>query len=575
MNTIPGVKMLDKKWIMPEELPAELISQLSIELRIPTVITRLLVSRGLTSVDAIKKFFRPDLLNLLDPFTLDGMEAAINMIIKAITSNQKILIYGDYDVDGTCAASILKLFFDKLGATTEIYIPNRLEEGYGISKFGIDYAKDNGFELIISVDCGITAIDEAKYAKEMGLNLIISDHHQPKELIPEADIIINPLKPGCNYPFKQLSGAGIAFKIAQALAKKIGKTSDLYDYLDLVAIATAADIVPMTEENRILVHYGLQEIITKTRPGIKALLDKAGIKKEDISVVNIVFGIAPRINAVGRLGTAVPTIEILTSNDTQKVTELAETLNRENLLRRELDKKILEEAITVIEQNDYNNKFKSFVLHNPIWHQGVVGIVASRLVEKFYKPTVMLTTVDGIAKGSARSISGLNIFECLTECQDLLLHFGGHAAAAGLGLLEENVDKFRNRLDEIIRSKITDNDLIPKLKIDALLQLKDFTPKFFKLLNLFAPYGPQNMRPVFISEKIKLSRLRLSSNNHFFGMVKQEDCKFAFDVAGYDLADKISEDSDTVYDIVYIIDKIVKDDSYHPQLVLKDIHQII
>jgi single-stranded-DNA-specific exonuclease len=564
--------MKNIEWVTNNTFNEDIVKLFINELRLPSVLAKILVQRGFTDVNQVRKFFHPDLQHLYDPFLLEGMDEAAKLIISEITNNHKILVYGDYDVDGICAAAILKLFFRKLNAFVDIYIPNRLEEGYGVSKNGIDYALQNNFSLIITVDCGITAIEEVDYARSKGLKVIISDHHQPKDILPNADVLINPVLPYSKYPFKSLSGAGVAFKLIQAIAKKLGMTNDITEYLDLVAIATAADIVPLNNENRVLVHYGLENIRNNPRPGVKAILNKASINYEEISVTNIVFAVAPRINAVGRLGNALPSIDILTSNDEDYVVTLAEELNQGNLQRRQLDKQIMEEAVKIIEENELNKNNYIFVLHNDKWHQGVNGIVASRLVEKYYKPAIMLSTVDGLAKGSARSIPGINLFELFKSCEDLLTEFGGHAAAAGVSLKIENIPLLNERLNEILASTVSEDVFVKKINIDSIIQFKDITPKFLKYLDMFAPFGPSNMRPVFLCENVKFTKIRSNPNNHFIAYCTQENCKTTFEATGYSLADKLTIDNlDATYDIVFSIGYVTKDTVVTPQLNIKDI----
>ncbi|HOM64918.1 MAG TPA: single-stranded-DNA-specific exonuclease RecJ [Ignavibacteriales bacterium] len=562
---------MNKKWIINNNYDKVLVNTFIDVFRIPYTISKILVQRGLKDVQQVKKFFNPDLNNLYDPFELNGMSTAVNLIIETITNNKKILIYGDYDVDGVCAVAILKLFLEKLAPNIEIYIPNRLQEGYGVSKNGIDFAVDKQCQLLITVDCGITAVDEVKYAKEKGLKVIISDHHQPKEILPEADALLNPLLSSSDYPFKMLSGAGVAFKIIQAIAKKLGMKNDIYEYLDLVAIATAADIVPLVDENRILVHYGLESIKNKPRIGIKAILDKAFISHEDINVNNIIFGIAPRINAVGRLGNAMPSLDILTTNEEMQVQELADTLNQGNIQRRELDRQIMSEVIETIENNDNLKKSKILILHSEKWHSGVSGIIASRLVEKYYKPAIMLTTVDGIATGSARSIPGINLFELFKSCSDILIDYGGHAAAAGISLELYNVDTLIERLKNYISSNYKDDIFIQSINIDASINFKDITPKFLKYLNMLTPFGPQNTKPVFMTENIVFCKVKQNPGNNIIAFIRQDNSKLSLEAIGYGLADKIEIDFEKKYDIVYSIDTVKREDLIIPQIIIKDI----
>ncbi len=408
------------------------VQRLTDSLNISPILARLLVIRDIKTFNQAKQFFRPSIESLYDPFLMDQMESATTRVITALTQNQKICIYGDYDVDGTCATALLYMFLKELDANVEFYIPRRLEEGYGISTTAIDIVKEKGTNLMIAVDCGITAITETDYANQLGIDVIICDHHQPKEDIPKAFAVLDPLKPGCNYPFKYLSGAGVAFKLAQGLCERIGKRGLPLKYLDLVALAGAADIVPLIDENRILVNEGLNQVNVNPRPGIEALIEMGRLQTGQLTSGQIVFTLAPRINAVGRLGDAERAVNLLIATNKKEALKLAEVLETENYERRKID-------------------VDTFDLHSEHWHPGVIGIVASRLVEKYYRPSVLLTTIDGIAKGSARSINGFNIYEALQKCDDLLLHFGGHQAAAGLALEVNKIDEFRIRLNEVIQ----------------------------------------------------------------------------------------------------------------------------
>ncbi len=421
--------MLNKRWKIREFSDEKTALALADSLNISKVLAKLLIQRGITNFFEAKTYFRPSLDSLYDPFLMDGMEVASLRVINAITGNEKICVYGDYDVDGTCSAALLYLFLRELGAKVEIYIPNRITEGYGISKSSIDILKEQNVSLIISVDCGITAVEEVAHAKKLGIETIICDHHQPKETLPDAIAVLDPLKPGCNYPFKHLSGAGVAFKLARAVGGRIGNKDMPLKYLDLVALAGAADIVPLTDENRILVREGLELINTNPRPGIRALIKSARMEPGNLSAGQIVFTIAPRINAVGRLGDAIRAVDLFITEDHEDAEKLAQVLEDENYQRRKLDEVTFSHAVELVESTiDLDNEI-GIVLHHDNWHPGVIGIVASRLVEKYYRPSVMLTTIDGVAKGSARSIPGFNIYEALQNCEEYLVQFGGHEAA--------------------------------------------------------------------------------------------------------------------------------------------------
>jgi len=566
--------MQNKKWKLKNSPDEKLILSLADSLNISNSLALLLIQRGITNFHEAKLYFRPSLDSLYDPFLMDGMQAASNRIIKAITNNQKICVYGDYDVDGTCSASLMYLFLKELGADVQTYIPNRLSEGYGISIQSIDYLKEQGVNLIISVDCGITAVDEVEYAKSLNIDTIICDHHQPKDKLPDAFAILDPLKPGDQYPFKHLSGAGVAFKLATAIGYKIGKKDMALKYLDLVALAGAADIVPLIDENRILVKEGLQIINNNPRPGIAALIKCSRIEPGNLTAGQIVFTIAPRINAVGRLGDANRAVELFTTDDPVKAMELAQILEDENQKRRSIDEATFSHAVNLVESSiDLNNEY-GIVLHDNDWHPGVIGIVASRLVEKFHRPTIMLTTVDGIAKGSARSIPGFNIYEALQSCEDLLLQFGGHEAAAGLAVELDKIEMFRKRFNEILRQCINEEDISPEILIDAKISFSEISPKFIRILDQFAPFGPGNMRPIFLSEKVSLTNPpRIVGNNHLVTTFKQNGNDKVFDAIGFNLgyyAEHIDKDKDLV-DIVYTIETVNKEGKIFPQLRIKDI----
>lgn len=573
--SLQGLKtQLQKRW-KDKEVQDELdVKSLADSLNISDGLAKLLVMRDIDSFQKAKEFFRPSLEFLHDPYLMDGMDAASLRVIEAITSNEKILVYGDYDVDGTCSTALMYLFLQHLGASVEYYIPNRLKEGYGISELGIDHAKSLGVTLMISVDCGITAVEETDYAKQQGIDLIICDHHQPKEVIPAAHAVLDPLKPGCNYPFKYLSGAGVAFKLAQGICERIGKHDLPLQYLDLVALAGAADIVPLVDENRLLVRMGLDMINEDPRPGIAALLNTTRIAPGNLTAGQIVFSIAPRINAVGRLSDASVAVELLITNDHKRASILANVLESENYERRKIDEGTLHEALEIVESTFDEEKDIAIVLHENDWHPGVIGIVASRLVDKYYRPTVMLTTIDGVAKGSARSIPDLNIYEALTECSDLLMHFGGHEAAAGLALEIGNIAEFRKRLNVLIRNKIHKGDLIPLIEIDLKLKFYEITPKFLRIVKQFAPFGPKNPRPTFLSEGVEAANIpRIVGNNHLLLTLKQQGCDKVFDAIGFGLGDFAADITPrgTKFDLVYTIDQMAREGRVYPQFKIKDL----
>jgi single-stranded-DNA-specific exonuclease len=567
--------MINKVWKLKEVEDKFTINTLSESLNISEPLARLLVQRDVKTFYQAKNFFRPSLNSLFDPFLMDGMDIATKRVIKAITENQLIYIYGDYDVDGTCATSLLYLFLKELNACVDFYIPKRLEEGYGISKEGLDIIKSKNTSLVIAVDCGITAVDEAEYAKQIGLDLIICDHHQPKDKIPDALAVLDPIKPNCNYPFKFLSGAGVAFKLAQGISDRIGKRELPLKYLDLVALAGAADIVPLTGENRVLVKEGLDIINSTPRPGIEALIKSAGINKGSLTSGQIVFTIAPRINAVGRLGDARRAVELLITDDENQANELAKVLEEENYERRKIDVDTFDYANSLVENSLDLKKELAIILHQEEWHPGVIGIVASRLVEKYYRPTIMLTTIDGVAKGSARSINNFNIYEALKKCEDVLLHYGGHKAAAGLAIQLDKIDEFKQKFNQIVRECLSEEDLIPEIQIDTELKFSEITPKFIRILDLFAPFGPGNMRPVFLTKDVNLINTpRIAGNKHLIATFKHKSSQKVFDSIGFNLGeylDLLKENINSEFDIVYVIDKMERLDKTLPQLKIRDL----
>lgn len=568
--------MLEKCWNTKEVTDTFAVETLADSLNISETLARLLVLRDVKTFSDARHFFRPSIDDLYDPFLMNGMETATQRLLEALTENQLITIYGDYDVDGTCATAVLYLFLKSLDANVGFHIPKRLTEGYGISNQGIDTIKERGTSLMISVDCGITAVEEIDYANQLGMDVIICDHHQPKETLPPALAVLDPLKPECKYPFKHLSGAGVAFKLAQGLAERIGKREIPLKYLDLVAIASAADIVSLTDENRVIVSEGIKLINDSPRPALTALIEASGLNTGNLSSGQIVFTIAPRINAVGRLGDAERAVELLISDNVNNASELAGVLESENYERRKIDVETFNEAINMVENTLDFEYDKAIVLHQETWHPGVIGIVASRLAEKYYRPSIMLTTIDGVAKGSARSIPNFDIYDALEKCEDVLIQFGGHRAAAGLSIDIEKLNDFRKRFNEIVDSSVKEDDFLPEILIDSPLRFSEITPKFLKILDQFSPFGPGNMRPVFISENVSVSNnVRRVGNNqsHLLCSFKQEGTDKMFDCIGFNLGEyyDILINSNGNLNIVYTIDKYVRDNRVYPQLRLKDL----
>ena len=566
--------MTNKRWKIREVYDDYSAKSLADSLNISDVLSRLLIQRDITSFSQAKYFFRPSLDSLHDPFLMNGMETATYRVITALTENQLIMVYGDYDVDGTCSTALLYLFLKELGAKVEFYIPKRLTEGYGINLIGIDHAKSRNTSLIISVDCGITAVEETDYAKHLGIDLIICDHHQPKEQIPDALAVLDPLKPDCDYPFVYLSGAGVAFKLAQGVSERIGKRELPLKYLDLVALAGAADIVPLIGENRILVKEGLEQINSNPRPGILALIKSSNMQPGDLTSGQIVFSIAPRINAVGRMGDAERAVELLITESTDEALKMAQILETENYQRRKIDEDTFSMAQDIVENSIDLTADTAIILHQETWHAGVIGIVASRLVEKYYRPTIILTTAGGVAKGSARSISNFNIYDALKKCEDLLIHFGGHQAAAGLAVEMDKLTEFKFKFNQVAKEAITEDDLTPEIKIDSKLKFSEITPKFLRIIDQFAPFGPGNMKPIFLSENVEIgNKPKIVGTNHVVATLKQNGSDKLFECIGFNMAEYYVEMTKTncKADIVYNIDKSARNGMSFPQLRLKDI----
>ena len=473
---------------------------------LPEPLARVLVARGITTVEAARAFFRPALDQLHDPFLMADMEAAARRLARAIEDREQVLVYGDYDVDGTTATALVTSFLKERGVPVRYFVPDRFRHGYGLTQKALEEALEAGTRLLIALDCGITAAEEAAYARARGVDLIICDHHTAGATLPEAVAVLDPKRPDCPYPFPELSGCAVAFKLVQATLQVLGESPEAaYRYLDLVALSTAADIVPLTGENRILMAEGLRHLRRSTRPGIQQLAARARWPLETLTMHGIVFGLAPRINAAGRLGDANRAVALLLTEDTATAEALAAELDAANRERQQLDRRTLEEAIAQAErQITARDDRHALVLYHPDWHLGVIGIVASRIVERFYRPTILLCAVDSILKGSARSIAGINIYEALRDCEDLLLQFGGHTYAAGLALEENRLEAFRERFNEAVGARMTPELLVPRLEIDALLDLHTLDERFWRLLQHFGPHGPENEEPLFMARDLEV-----------------------------------------------------------------------
>jgi single-stranded-DNA-specific exonuclease len=488
---------MEKRWVINEtdELRADGLKK---ALTIHPVLIRLLAQRGLSCYDEAKFFFRPALDHLHDPFLMKDMDKAIDRILKAIRNQEKILVYGDYDVDGTTSVALVYSFLKELGIPADYYVPNRYKEGYGISFQGIDWARDHGFKLVIALDCGIKANDKIDYANQQHVDFIICDHHLPGEEIPNAVAVLDPKRPDCNYPFKELSGCGIGFKLISALArKKKVPYEQVNKFLDLVMVSIAADIVPITGENRVLAYYGLQKLNKNPSEGLKALIE-LNVMRKAFTISDVVFIIGPRINAAGRMDDARDAVRLLIS-EMEFASSHAELLNKHNKERKDFDKSITQEAREMLERDPAEKNRKTTVLFKKEWHKGVIGIVASRLIDTWYRPTIIFTESNGVIAGSARSVHGYDIYEAIHACRDLLEQFGGHMYAAGLTLRAENLEAFKERFEAVVAATISERHLTPEIEISAELHPKDITPKFFSILQQFAPFGPYNMKPVFVT----------------------------------------------------------------------------
>jgi len=491
------------RWEIKEKADAEAIKKLSQELNnLSETLANILLQRDITNLEQAKTFFRPDLANTHDPFLMKDMDKAVERLDQAILNNEKILIFGDYDVDGTTSVALVYSYLSNYYPNLGYYIPDRYAEGYGISLKGIDFAAENNYALIIALDCGIKANEKIDYANEKGVDFIICDHHQPGDEIPNAIAVLDPKRNDCNYPYKELSGCGVGFKLMQAWSIKNQKENNLLlSYLDLLAVSICADIVPITDENRVFVHFGLKEINENPRAGIKAMIDVAALKKE-LTVMDVVFTIAPRINAAGRLETGNKAVELLIAPTTELAEIAGKSINILNTDRKDIDKLITQEALQLIEEDAFFQEKITTVVFKNDWHKGVIGIVASRLIETHYRPTVVLTESNGKATGSARSVKDFDLYQAIDACSDLLEQFGGHKYAAGLTLKLENVTAFSERFNEVVSQQIEPEMLIPQLSIDDEIQLHEIDQKFLRILNQFAPFGPGNMKPVFVSHQV-------------------------------------------------------------------------
>lgn len=525
---------MNRRWIFNDKQEEDDIADLAQEINVNPIIAKILMQRGITNFDQAKTYFRPSLDQLHDPFLMRDMEKALIRIKKAMDQEEKIVIYGDYDVDGTTSVALVYGFLRNFYSNISFYIPDRYKEGYGISQIGIDWAVENNISLLISLDCGIKAVEMTDYANEKDLDLIICDHHLPGETLPNAHALLDPKMEDCPYPYKELSGCGVGFKLIQAFCIKFGYDPDLlFDYIDLVAVSIAADIVPITDENRVLAYYGLKKLNEKPMLGLEALIKLAGIRNQ-INISSIVFGIGPRINASGRIDHAKGSVDLLLADNYKTIEQLAESIDVKNLARRNFDSAITSEALEMIALAEDTGELKSTVLFKEDWHKGVIGIVASRCIEKYYRPTIILTESNGKATGSARSVEGFDIYAAISECSDLLEQFGGHMYAAGLTMEIDKVDAFKEKFEQIVSKNISEDQLTPLIAIDSEIDLKDINFKLNNILEQMEPYGPGNMQPVFVTHQLHVSgRPIILKKQHLKFFVKQNDEEEAMEAIGF------------------------------------------
>ncbi len=564
---------MEKRWEFAERQDHQKVQQLSRAINVNPYIAEILLQRGITNFEEAKSFFRPSLEQLHDPFLMTDLAKAVDRLGDAIFNDEKIMIYGDYDVDGTTSVALVYGFLKHFSKNLEFYIPDRHKEGYGISEQGIRWAGEQQVNLIIALDCGIKAMDQAELAKSLGIDLIICDHHLPGEKLPDAYAILDPKRDDCNYPYKELSGCGVGFKLLQGFC--IQNTIDingLYQFLDLLAISIASDIVPITGENRILAYFGIRKLNHSPAPGIKALIDVCGFQK-NIDINNVVFGIGPRINAAGRIGHAKEAVKLLIADSLEEAEKYSGEIDFKNDERRGLDKTITAEAIAHIESNDTLKTSRSTVLFGESWHKGVIGIVASRCIEKYYRPTIILTESNQKATGSARSVDGFDIYEAISECSDLLEQFGGHKHAAGLTLSIDRIPEFKERFEQVVSQKILPEQLIPVLKPDLEIPFSALNFKMHNLLTQMGPFGPQNLEPIFVSRGVKLKYPpKVLKEEHLKMTLYQPGSTLVFDAIGFgmgDLAEAVEKAAslDVAYHLVeneYLGNKSL-------QLMLKDV----
>ena len=561
------------RWNLIEDGDPSKISHIQESIGVDRPIAELLVKRGIETFDDAKSFFRPSLENLHDPFLMKGMTVACDFILKKMVEEKPIMVFGDYDVDGTTSVALLTSYLKSLGVNVLSYIPDRYDEGYGVSYKGIDCAKENGIDLIIALDCGIKAIDKVKYAKKLGVDFIICDHHRPGNQIPDAVAVLDPKQDDCKYPFDELCGCGVGFKLMQALQTKLEKPQkEIYKYLDLVATAIGSDIVPITGENRILAHYGLKLINSKKRPAFKAILEN--VKKRELTITDVVFMIGPRINAAGRMKHGLLATELLCETNYEKVKELAKDIELYNTDRKDTDRSITEEALEIIKEKKEEDRYTT-VVYQSHWHKGVIGIVASRLTETYYRPTLVFTKSGEKLAASARSVKGFDVYNALESSSEYIEQFGGHKYAAGLTIEEKNFESFKQKFEEVVKSSIDPELLIPEIKFDSEISFENITSKFIRILKQFAPFGPNNMKPTFISKHVTSTGFVKALGEdglHLKANLVQN--RVIISAIGFGLGEKKSLlDSKAEVDIIFTIEENEWNGNTSLQLNLKDIRK--
>ena len=493
---------MEKRWVVKEKGDTAVVKQLAGALGVSESLANLMAQRNISSADEAAVFFNPSLDSLHDPFLMKDMNIAVDRISAAVKKNERILVYGDYDVDGTTAVALMYSFLKDQYSNVDYYIPDRYKEGYGVSFQGLDFAYQNNCKVVITLDCGIKAVEKVKYARTKGIDVIICDHHYPGEKIPNALAVLDPKQPSCSYPYKELSGCGVGFKLIHAYSRVHGiPFSNISHYLDLVAVSIASDIVPITGENRVMAYFGLKRLNESPRTGLKEIIRESEVTKA-LTIEDVVFKIGPRINAAGRMETGSKAVDLLVSRDTRVAAGISKEINNFNLERRNVDRIITTEAMRMIAEDQRTVNSRTTVLYNPTWKKGVIGIVASRLIETYYRPTVILTESNGFATGSARSVQGYDLYQAIEACSDLLESFGGHMFAAGLTLKKENIRPFMERFEQYVNSSITEDQLVPRIFIDTELSFSEINEGFFRTMSQFQPFGPENMSPVFVSRDV-------------------------------------------------------------------------